>query len=438
MLKALIFLPLLKFLFVPRPHRFLLKNKVLANQSFQKFLFYRFTLVVALFMQMTIMSYYLYDITNDVWALGKIGLWEAIPAIGFSFISGTIVDRSEKRNLLIKCALAYLGLTLFYLLISTSVGGYDLSIKGKEMGIYFGSFVGGIIRAFLGPSNFSMMGLIVPRKRYANATTWSSTAWQSGEVIGPILGGSLMALCGLSNTLYIILGLLIIIAVTIARIPKQPILFTEKEPTLKSLRLGFQYLFNNKLILSVLALDMFAVLFGGATALLPAFAKDIYKVGEFGFGWLRAAQGLGAIFTLFILTVVPIQNRAGFKMLTAVGMFGVCNIIFGWSTSVYVAFAMLWMSGVFDAVSVVIRGTILQLHTPDHMRGRISAINTMFVTSSNELGAAESGLVAKWIGTTQSVIVGGFMTIGVVLFTAKKNPKLMAWEFNDNQKKVGS
>lgn len=218
-------------------------------------------------------------------------------------------------------------------------------------------------------------------------------------------------------------------------IPRQPILKKEKEPIFKSLLEGIRFVFKTEIILAVLALDMFAVLFGGPEALLPVFADDILQVGEVGYGWLRAAPGIGAISTLLLLSWVPIKTKAGIKMLVCVAGFGLSTIIFGFSDIFLLSFMMLWMGGMFDAVSVVIRGTILQMHTPDAMRGRVAAVNTMFISSSNELGALESGVAARFLGAIPAVIMGSCITLLVVWITYIKAPILKKVNFTNIPKK---
>jgi sugar phosphate permease len=211
---------------------------------------------------------------------------------------------------------------------------------------------------------------------------------------------------------------------SISLVPKQEILKKDKEPILKSLKQGIQFVFRSPIILSVLSLDMFAVLFGGAVALLPVYAKDILGVGKVGYGIMRAAPGLGAIVTMLILSFIPLEKKPGIKLLACIASFGVCMIVFGVSTWFPLSLAMLVLGGMFDAVSVVIRGTILQLHTPDEMRGRVAAVNTMFISSSNELGEVESGYTAAWMGTVNSVVFGGSMTLMVVIITILLVPSL--------------
>ena len=223
-----------------------------------------------------------------------------------------------------------------------------------------------------------------------------------------------MALTSISTGLIIGGSLILIPFISALSIPKQDIVKKEREPVLESLKQGMRFVFRTQIVLAALSLDMFAVLFGGAVALLPVYAQDILKVGEFGYGWLRAAPGIGSILTLAILSFVPLKNKPGIKLLLCIAGFGVTTIIFGISTSFALSFAMMLVGGMFDAVSVVIRGTILQLYTPPEMRGRVSAVNTMFISSSNELGEVESGYTAAWMGTVPAVIFGGCMTLAVV------------------------
>ncbi|HEY1031921.1 MAG TPA: MFS transporter, partial [Flavipsychrobacter sp.] len=306
-------------------------------------------------------------------------------------------------------------------------------VTGTVWLIYAGIFINGAIRAFLSPSNFALLGMIVPRKLYANATTWSSTAWQTGAVIGPLLGGAMIALTGFEVGLSSIFVLQLVALVSLLQIPAQEVINKAKEPILKSLKEGLQFVFKTQAILAALSLDMFAVLFGGAVALLPVYADDILKVGEVGYGWLRAAPAIGAIICLFTLSFAPLKTNPGLKLLGSIAAFGITTIIFGISTSFVLSFIMLLLGGLFDSISVVIRGTILQLYTPDEMRGRVASVNTMFISSSNELGALESGATAKWMGTVPAVIFGGIMTLLVVGVTYAKAPILKVLKLDPNE-----
>lgn len=405
------------------PDSFLSRNQALQQPVFRRYLGFRFLLICALNMQTTILAYWIFHITNDVRSVGEMGLWEAVPAIGCSLFSGHIVDQKEKKTLLRNCTLIYLLLAVFFLSLTYAYGTH-LQTTATVRLVYFGILTGGIVRAFIGPGTFSILGLLVPRSMYPNATAWSSTSWQVGAVAGPLTGGLMIGIAGVQNSFILVSSLLLLPLLAISSIPRQEIMKKVKEPIGLSLKKGMGFVFRSPVILSVLSLDMFAVLFGGAVALLPAYARDILQVGEMGFGMLRAAPGIGAIITMLLLSFIPLETKPGVKLLSCIAGFGICMIIFGLSTSFALSFVVLILSGMFDAVSVVIRGTILQLHTPDEMRGRVAAVNTMFISSSNELGEVESGYTAAWMGTVNSVVFGGSMTLVVVLVTLLAVPAL--------------
>lgn len=404
----------------------------------------RLCLILALNMQFTIINFWVYQLTHDVWALGKLGLWEAVPAVGCSLFSGHFVDQREKKRFLLQCIIGYLFLSAFFAFTSMQNAKGHFTISLTENLIYLGVFIGGVLRAFLSPSAFALMGMLVPRTEYPNATTWSSTAWQTGAVAGPLIAGLLIAFTHLDQSLqyldvslWSVFVIQIIALVAVMRIPRQPILQKQKEPILKSLKEGLNFVFKTQIVLAALSLDMFAVLFGGAIALLPAY-KELLNANGFQYGMMQAAPGIGSIITLFTLSVLPIKNNPGMKLLVCIAGFGVSTIIFGLSTGFPLAFAMLLFTGMFDGVSVVIRGTILQLFTPDEMRGRVSAVNTMFISSSNEIGRAESGLTAKWMGTVPAVVFGGIMTIVVVIVTYFAAPALRTLNLSASEKPEGT
>ena len=404
--------------------RFLVKNRALYYRLFRQYLKLRFFLILALNMQTTIIVYWVYTLTNDVASVGLLGLFEAVPAIGLSFISGHIVDQREKRNLVLGCIIAYLALSLFYIVLSLQHTGSPASTTTVVRLVYLGIFIGGALRAFVSPAAFALLGMLVPRKFYANAGTWSSSAWQMGAIVGPLIGGLLIAAAGVSLSLCGAFLTVTVALVGIFSIPKQEVVLKVKEPVLKSLGEGIRFVFRTEVILAVLLLDMFAVLFGGATALLPAYARDILGVGEIGFGWLRAAPGIGTILTFILLANRPLKTAPGIRLLLCICGFGVSLIVFGISKNFWLSLCMLILSGAFDAVSVVIRTTILQLYTPDAMRGRVAALNTMFISSSNELGEVESGFTAKWMGLVPAVVFGGCMTLVVAGITYFRAPGL--------------
>jgi MFS family permease len=405
--------------------RFFAKNEVLKLPLFRRYLSFRLFLIGALNMQITILAYWIYDISHDVRLVGELGLWEAIPAIGCSFFSGHFVDQKEKRNLLLGCSVIYILIALFFCSLSI-MEGHELSTHVTVRLVFLGILVGGVVRSFIGPSTFSILGLLVKRDLLPTASAWSSTSWYIGSVLGPLVGGLLIGVIGVKLSLACVAGILLLPFIAMIFIPKQEIMQKNKEPIMKSLKQGLNFVFKTPVILSVLSLDMFAVLFGGAVALLPVYAKDILKVGEMGFGIMRAAPGFGAIIMMLILSFIPLEKKPGIKLLLCIAGFGICMIIFGISTSFALSLVMLVLGGMFDAVSVMIRGIILQLNTPDEMRGRVAAVNTMFISSSNELGEVESGYTAAWMGTVNSVVFGGSMTIAVVVFTLLLVPSLRA------------
>lgn len=409
---------------------FLIKNKVLRYKEFRSYLTMRIALIMALNMQLTIVSYMVYQLTKDPLSLGIIGLCEVIPAIGFSFFTGHIADQHEKRNMLMWCLTGFVAISVIYIVLSLPSLLETAGSKSIVGGMYACIFVGGAMRAFASPANFALMGLLVPRKTLPNASTWSSTAWQVGAVTGPLIAGWLMAITSYTISFGCVFLLFSLSLLAIFKIKRKPLQEKPKTPMLQSLKEGLKFVFNTQVILAALALDMFAVLFGGAVALLPVYASDILQVGEVGFGWLRAAPGIGAIVTLFILSMLPLKEKAGKKLLISIAGYGITIIIFGISTNFYLSFVMLMLGGMLDAVSVVIRWTILQLNTPDAMRGRVAAVNTMFISSSNELGAAESGFTARWMGTVTAVVFGGVMTLAIVGITSLKAPKLRKLEFD--------
>lgn len=395
----------------------------LRYREFNTFLLLRFAMVFAWSMQFIIIEWQVYSLTKNPLSLGIIGLMEIIPAVAMALFAGHIVDQKEKKSLLFKCIVGFsiISIGLFSLTWPPVVSGWKMDTV--LYAIYFMVFLGGIVRSFLGPTIFSLLSLIVPKKAYSNAATWSSSVWQVGSVVGPAVAGFSIHWIGVHWSLCIVIAFSIFSIIALTQIESKPILNKKiGEPVKESLKAGVRFVFNNPAILSSLSLDMFAVLFGGAVALLPIFAQDILKVGPEGFGVLRAAPAVGAFITMFVSAYVPMNKNAGMKLLIAIFGFGVCIIVFGLSTLYWLSVVALFFSGIFDGISVVIRQTILQLKTPDDMRGRVSAVNSIFVGSSNELGAFESGVTAKLMGTVTAVVFGGSMTLLTVLVTGFVSP----------------
>ena len=395
----------------------------LRYQEFNVFLLLRFAMVFAWSMQFIIIEWEVYSLTKSALSLGMIGLMEVIPAIGMALFAGHIVDQKEKKGLLFKCILAFSVISFGLFLLTWPPITSSLSKNKILYGIYFLVFLGGLVRAFLGPTIFSLLSLIVPKKVYPNAATWSSSVWQIASVVGPAVAGFSITWIGVHWSMGFIVACSLLSVIALTQIGVKPILNPKiGEPIMESLKEGVKFVFTNKIIFGALTLDMVAVLFGGAVALLPIFAQDILKVGPEGFGVLRAAPAVGALLTMFVSAHISLSKNAGIKLLAAIFAFGVCIIVFGLSTWFWLSVAALFFSGVADGISVVIRQTILQLKTPDSMRGRVAAVNSIFVGSSNELGAFESGLTAKLFGTVTAVVFGGSMTLLVVLFTGIQSP----------------
>ena len=395
----------------------------LRYKEFNVFLLLRFVMVFGWSMQFIVIEWEVYSLTKSALSLGIVGLMEVVPAISMALFAGHIVDQNEKKGLLLKCILGFFVISFGLFLLTWPQFNSGYSSQFILYSIYFLVFLGGLVRAFLGPTIFSLLSLIVPKNAYSNAATWSSSVWQISSVLGPAVAGFSITLIGVHWSMCSVLGCSVLALIALSQISTKPILNPKiGEPIMQSLKEGVKFVYNNKTILGALSLDMTAVLFGGAVALLPIYAQDILKVGPEGFGVLRAAPALGAFIIMFISAYVPLNKNAGMKLLFSIFAFGICIIVFGISTLFWLSVIALFLSGVVDGISVVIRQTILQLKTPDHMRGRVAAVNSIFVGSSNELGAFESGLTAKLMGTVTSVVFGGTMTLIIVLFTGFASP----------------
>ena len=393
--------------------------EVLKNGEFRRFLSTRMCLTLATQIEAMIVGWQIYQLTNDPLSLGLIGLTEALPAIAVSLYAGHLADLVSRRKIIVVCqsVLLLCGISLWLLSWPMSQSLLHHTI----LPLYGLIFITGLARGFIGPAIFSFMPQLGDKKLFANAVGWSSTNWQVAAVIGPAAGGLMLGWIGLQNT-YLVMCVLMLLSIIFAMtIAPRPLPETIGAYDLKDrLVSGIKFVFSNEIILSAISLDLFAVLFGGAIALLPAFQKNILHVNEQAYGVLRAAPAIGSVAMAMWLAYSPIQKNAGQKMLLCVAGFGIATIGFGLSTNFYLSVAMLFMTGVFDYVSVIIRSTLLQVLTPDNMKGRVSAVNNIFVGSSNEIGAFESGFAAKLMGTATSVVFGGAMTLVVVGVTAVK------------------
>lgn len=401
------------------------KHDPFAALRIKEFLFFlntRFFLTLAIQMQSVIVGWQVYNITHDVLALGMIGLAEALPFIFVSLFSGHVADTiSRKRIIMISVSLLLLStsaLLYFSMESSTVIKNYG----ALPIYLVFG-FIG-VVRGFISAAFPAFMSQIVPREMYGNSAIWNSSVWHTGAVVGPVMAGFICAISYSAaytvNLIFIFISILSFLFIAARPIPEKE----KKETITQSLSAGIKFVFSNQLILGALSLDLFAVLFGGAVAMLPAFAKEILFAGPAGLGFLRAAPAIGAIVTAIILAYKPITKNAGRNLFINIGLFGVATVFFAISSNYYLSLFCLFLTGAFDNVSVVIRHTILQLSTPDNMRGRVSAVNSIFIGSSNEIGGFESGVTASAMGLRASVIFGGMMTIAIVGITAKLAPKL--------------
>ena len=386
-------------------------------------------------MQFIIIEWEVYNLTKDPLSLGLIGLAEVIPAVSMALFAGHIVDQKEKKKLFVLAISAFLMIAVGYYFITSDYVYSTFSSNHILIGIYSLVFLGGFVRAFFGPIIFSLVALIVPKKIYPNAATWSSSTWQLAAVIGPAFAGFSIGWIGVNTSMACVLASISLALILTIFIKKKPILNPKiGEPILQSLKAGLSFVYRTKAILVAITLDMVAVLFGGAIALLPIYAQDILEVGSEGFGVLRAAPAIGSVVIMFASAYIPLTKNAGKKLLIAIFVFGLSIIAFGVSSIFWLSVFALFIYGVTDGVSMIIRQTILQLKTPDEVRGRVASVNSIFIGSSNELGAFESGVAAKLIGTVPAVVFGGVMTILTVGFTALKFPKFTKLDLTEDLK----
>lgn len=386
----------------------------------------RFFLVVSFRMLATLMGWWIYKLTNDPFAIGLIGLSEVIPAVSTALYAGHVIDNSEKKKLLLICNYAYVFL-IAMLAIPAFFGNSLLNLTNVEISyfIYAIIFCTGFCRAFIGPIVPSMIPKIVSRANLPNAITLNQATFLTASVSGHAIGGFLIHWIDISGTIVVVVGLMLVASIFFWFLEQHPSENTDRTMgVVKSMREGLSYIYKTKEILGALCLDMFAVLFGGAVAMIPVFATDILNVGSEGFGLLNAASDIGSMCIIMTLAFVPLTKNQGKILLFAVAGFGLCIIGFGFSKLYWLSFILLVASGMLDGISVVIRGTIVQLKTPDHIRGRVLSVNSIFIMSSNEMGQFESGVAAKLLGVVRSVIFGGTMTVLIALLVGSTNRKL--------------
>jgi MFS family permease len=391
-------------------------------RNFRWFVSSLLAMTVATQIQAVVVAWQIYELTHDPLSLGLIGLAEAIPFIAIALFAGHVADRRNRLHISLVALVALLlcSITLFSFTLRPGI----ISV-GRVWPIYAVIFTSGVARSFLQPARSALGAGLVPRDLYPNAVTWRSSAWQLAEVVGPAVGGLVYGF-GSARAAYGVDAALMAVGVaSLARVRHSPpVTSTSIESFGQSLATGVRFVRGQSVILGALTLDLFSVLFGGAVALLPVFAAEILLVGPEGLGILRASPAVGAVLMSLIMAHRPPLRRAGRTLLISVAVFGLSMIVFGLSRSFVLSAALLMVSGMADTVSVVIRSTLLQVLTPPHLLGRVAAVNAIFIGSSNEIGAFESGTAAKLLGTVPSVVLGGLVTLAVVALTTIKVPAL--------------
>jgi MFS family permease len=389
--------------------------------DFRYLLAARLLVSLAIQIQGIVVGWQVYELTKNPLSLGMLGLAEVLPCVAVALYAGHVTDVVERRRIAMGATL-----TLFVALACLGfASGAHLATGTLLICIYGLVAVTGLGRGFYGPSVFALLSQIVPRHQIGNASAWNSTLWQMSAMLGPILGGFLYVQFGPAAT-YSCSSLMLLVSVVLFQLirSRTDLRASPIGSVTESIKEGLRFVFSNQIILGAMSVDLFGVLFGGAVALLPIFVDEIFHRGPEALGVLRAAPAIGAFLTTLLITRHPIKHRAGMVFLSCVAAFGLCMIAFGLSRDFYLSVAILALSGIFDGVSIYVRATIYQLHTPEEMKGRVAAVNSIFISSSNEIGEFESGVAAKLMGTVRSVIFGGCATLAVVAVTAWKAPKL--------------
>ncbi len=391
------------------------------HRDFRFYLSARFLSNVGTQIMSVAVAWQVYAITHRAIDLGYVGLAQFVPAFGFSTAAGQLADRVDRARILATCSLVLAGCALALFAISREA-------THTVFPIYVVLFFVGVARSFSGPAGQSLLPSLVPQAHFPNAVAWGSTVWQVSTIVGPSLGGVLYG-AGPTWVYGVCASLLVTASMLVFAIPKHAIARQSDEGEKESVSwetvlAGFRYVRDHRVILGSVSLDLFAVLLGGATALLPIYASDYLHVGPTGLGVLRSAPAVGAAAMAIALAYRPLARRAGVTMLTSVAIFGVATIVFGLSRSFGVSLVALAVLGASDMVSVMVRSTVVQLRTPPEMRGRVSAVNTMFIVASNELGEFESGITAAWFGPVAAVVIGGVGSVVVVALYALFFPEL--------------
>lgn len=401
----------------------------LSIAEFRYFVAGRAVFMMGLRMMGTVIGWWMYLLTNSKLALGFVGLSEVIPAVSLALYAGHYIDINEKRRLLLTCLFLFIVCAGMLAFLSSGYIAANFPAWNIAAGICFVIACTGAIRAFSGPALGALIAQVVPREMLPAAASISSASWLIASITGHALGGFLIALVGIHRSFWVVLAFTSAGLLLLSKISPKPVLASKKSNTWDGVKEGIRYVFKTKELSGAMILDLFAVLFGGAVALVPVFAKDILKIGPTGFGWLNAATDIGSIIMVTLLTIWPMKKNQGKKLFFAVAGFGLCMIVFALSKNFWLSFFALLMSGCMDGISVIVRSTIMQLKTPDELRGRVMSVNSMFINSSNELGQFESGVAAKLMGTVSSVVFGGCMTVGIAVFTWLKAPSLRKMQY---------
>ncbi|MBK8953441.1 MAG: MFS transporter [Chitinophagaceae bacterium] len=403
--------------------------RVIINPEFTRYITARILFIAGLRMTPVLLGWRLYEITGSKLALGILGLAEVIPAISLALPAGVKVDKSNKHRLLSLCMLLYFFIMAGLMLVTSEWMRQHYSRRTIEWSIYSLIFVTGAVRAFAGSAFNAFMPQLVPAESLVKAVSYNSMVWLIAAVAGPATAGLLM---GYTNITIAFIPVCILVGLSFLlfqKIKPKPVSWQGTSKTWDGVKEGLRFVFHQKALLGAMSLDMFAVLFGGAVALLPAFASDILHVGPQGLGWLVAATYLGNFIAIAWLTAHPLTGKQGKILLYVVAGFGLCILVFAISKSFWLSFIALLASGLFDGVSVISRGTGVQLFVPDEVRGRVCSVNSIFINSSNELGQFESGVAATAMGMVPSVIFGGCMTLLVSVITWFKAPGLRKFEY---------
>jgi len=387
-------------------------------RDFRLFMGVRFLGTVASLMLSVAVGWEVYDRTHDPFALGLVGLCQFLPAIPMALVAGHVADRFDRRRVVAVC---YAALSVIALLLAL-----QSRVAGRAVWpIYAVMLLSAVVRAFVQPAGQALVPDLVPREAFGRAVAWGSSIFEAASICGPALGGWVYGLLGGAASVYLAgAGLYALATLLLATMRVRTGRMETKAVSVETLLAGIVYVWQNKIILGSVTLDLFAVLFGGATALLPVYAHDILKVGPLGLGILRSAPSIGAGAVAILIAFRPLKRHVGATMLACVAVFGAATVVFGLSRSMGLSLLALAVIGASDMVSVVVRQTLVQVATPGAMRGRVGAVNYVFIGASNELGALESGLTAGWFGTVPAVVCGGLAAVVVVIVYALRFPEL--------------